>query len=66
MIKRCTVCGARNIVRDVWQGGDHECDHFYRESVPNGILTRELKLLLASYRPEEIIAAAQQLVDGRA
>lgn len=63
-MKLCTICGARNYVRDIWSGGDKYCDHFYRQTMVSERLVQEMKLLLTSYQPEEIVAAARQICGG--
>lgn len=57
----CSDCGAQKVTHDLWQGGDALCEHFFTVRTPPEKLVSELKMLLVSYKPEDIIEAAQCL-----
>jgi hypothetical protein len=61
MTKQCSACGAKNIVRNEWHGGDPQCDHFYYDVIPSSFLEKEVRDLFAKYSHNKVVAAVHQV-----
>lgn len=63
-MRQCDSCGAKNIVRGEWQGGDPQCEHFFINVIPSSMLEQEIKLLMTQYSPIEIRRVVELLGGG--
>ena len=63
MIK-CTDCGATQDTDGYWLAADPYCRHWHRKAEPPESLNNEIKLLLTTYSPGEILEAARRLAGG--
>jgi hypothetical protein len=61
MIRQCSSCGAQNVVRNEWQGGDPKCTHYYYDVVPSSFLESEIRALFAKYSHNKVVAAVNQV-----